>query len=63
VIAHPLKAHKVSFPTRASRAIGNPESLQKSRTLLWILDQAFGLSGMTTKANGPAEYIKPPLVD
>lgn len=27
---------RVSFPTRASHAIGNPEPRQKSRRLLWI---------------------------
>jgi len=37
----------MSFPTRALRAIGNPESQQASWVLRWIPDQAFGLSGMT----------------
>jgi hypothetical protein len=36
----------MSFPTRAQRAIGNPE-MPIIRELLWIPDQAFGLSGMT----------------
>jgi hypothetical protein len=36
----------VSFPTRAQRAIGNPQNRSFANSL-WIPDQAFGLSGMT----------------
>ena len=46
----PLAA--LSFPTRASRAIGNPKSRPRSWRLLWIPGQAFGPPGMTREGAG-----------
>ncbi len=44
---NPLERLGLSFPTRATRAIGNPEIHLTRMSRLWIPGQAFGLPGMT----------------